>query len=44
MGERAGQGHALPVIVHAPPVVTWPVEDRGRPLLQSLTNPRWRFG
>ena len=44
MGKRGGQGHAVPVMIHAAPVVTSPVEGRETPLLQSSRNPRWPCG
>jgi hypothetical protein len=44
MGERGEWGHAVPAIIHAAPVVTWPAEGRGKPLAQFSRNPRWPCG
>jgi hypothetical protein len=40
MGKRGGLGHALPVMIHAAPVVTWPAVLRGKQLAQFLRKPR----
>src|SRR5689334_12912354 len=44
MGKRGGLGHAVPVMIHAAPVVTWPVEGRETPFAQSSKKPRWPRG
>ena len=31
MAKDGGQSHAVPVMIHAAPVVTWPAEGRGKP-------------